>query len=250
VGGCSRSKRVAWLAPTHSEQLLSHHKPAHSNHLPKPIQPNQPITQASGDVLETAVGTGLNLPLYSPSRLTSFSAVDISPGMLQQATQRAVQLAARIGTSQPTSGTDPAAPLSAPAPAAAEQSGSREKGKARILQLLEADAAALPFPDGAFDCIVDTFSLCVFERPAAAVQEMARVLRPGGGRLLLLEHSKSDNPLLGAYQDMTNSAVQPMSKGCAWNQDVGAMVRGAGLRVVSEERHLGGTVVLLVAERV
>lgn len=37
---------------------------------------------------------------------------------------------------------------------------------------------------------------------AAAVAEMARVVRPGG-RVLLLEHVRSDNPLLAAYQVRT-----------------------------------------------
>jgi hypothetical protein len=41
-----------------------------------------------------------------------------------------------------------------------------------------------------------------------------------------------------------------MSKGCAWNQDVKGMVEAAGLRVVESQRHLAGTITLLVAERV
>ena len=71
-------------------------------------------------------------------------------------------------------------------------------------------------------------------------------------------HARSPSALLGAYQDATNGAVAAMSKGCAWNQDVPAMVRGVGggggrggrplLRVVREERHVfGGLVVVLEA---
>jgi methyltransferase OMS1 len=43
--------------------------------------------------------------------------------------------------------------------------------------------------------------------------------------------------------------VQPLSKGCAWNQDVEGMVAAAGLRVAARERHVAGTIVLLVAEK-
>ncbi len=108
---------------------------------------------------------------------------------------------------------------------------------------------SLPFPDDTFDCVVDTFSLCVFPRPDAALKEMARVLKPGG-RLLLLEHSRSSNALLAAYQDVTNSAVVALSKGCAWNQDVAGLLRGAGLKPVQLEQHVAGTVVMVQAQLV
>lgn len=64
---------------------------------------------------------------------------------------------------------------------------------------MQADATALPLPTSSFDCVVDTFSLCVIPDPLSALKEMARVVKPGG-KVLLLEHARSDNPILGAYQ--------------------------------------------------
>jgi ubiquinone/menaquinone biosynthesis C-methylase UbiE len=108
-------------------------------------------SQARGEVLEVAIGTGRNLPFYPKEvRLTG---VDLSPAMLEFAQARA-----------------------------------RELGIEADLRV--GDAQALPFPDEAFDTVVITLSLCTIPDDREAVAEASRVLRPGG-RLLLLEHVRS-----------------------------------------------------------
>jgi ubiquinone/menaquinone biosynthesis C-methylase UbiE len=104
--------------------------------------------QATGHTLEVAIGTGLNLPLYpAEAQLTG---IDLSPAMLGVARHRAEQLG-------------------------------------RAVDLREADALALPFPDASFDTVVCTFSLCAIPDERRAVSEMNRVLR-SGGILLLADH--------------------------------------------------------------
>ena len=105
-------------------------------------------SQASGEVLEIAVGSGRNFPYYQRDiRLTG---IELSPAMLELARSRAAEL-----------------------------------GLEADLRL--GDAQALQFPDESFDTVVCTFSLCSIPDDRRAVTEAERVLRPGG-RLILLEH--------------------------------------------------------------
>ena len=166
---------------------------------------------ARGDVLELAVGTGLNLPAYDRSKVRTLTAIDLSPGMLERARARA-----------------------------------RELELDDVARFAEADATALPFEDGSFDFVVDTFSLCVIEDPVAALREVRRVLRKDG-HAVLIEHSKSDVGALGWYQDVTSAPVKAMSKGCVWNQDVESMIQQAGMRVVKSQRALLGLLVVVEA---
>jgi methyltransferase OMS1, mitochondrial len=178
------------------------------------------LSRAAGDVLEVGVGTGLNLRLYPAGVLASFTAVDISEGMLG----RARLVASTVPALAPTAGPPP--------------------------RLLRADVADLPFSDASFDTVVDTFSLCVFPDPSAALRSLARVVRPGG-RVLLLEHARSRRfRPLALYQDVTAGAVaRTGGKGCLWNQDVLALVERAGLRAVAVDESLAGLVVAVEAVR-
>lgn len=127
--------------------------------------------QATGDVLEVAVGTGLNLPLYPDQvRLTG---IDLSPAMLAIAHHRAAELG-------------------------------------RTADLREGDAHALPFPDASFDTVVCTYSLCAIPDERRAVAEMKRVLRPGG-QLLLLDHIESSARALRALQWLIERVSVPLA---------------------------------------
>jgi ubiquinone/menaquinone biosynthesis C-methylase UbiE len=117
-------------------------------------------SRAQGEVLEVAIGTGRNLTFYPAGvRLTG---IDLSPAMLERARERARELGMEV-------------------------------------DLREGDAQDLPLPDGSFDTVVCTLSLCNVPDDRKAVAEMKRVLKPGG-RLLLLDHVRAASGLVRGVQ--------------------------------------------------
>ena len=102
------------------------------------------------------------------------------------------------------------------------------------------DAAKMPLETAQYDTVLDSFGVCSFEQPQAALQEMKRVCRPGGS-ILLLEHGVSDWTLLAWWQQhRLNRHV--VRWGCYWNRDILAEVKKAGLNVVESRRlHFGTT---------
>jgi ubiquinone/menaquinone biosynthesis C-methylase UbiE len=165
------------------------------------------LSRASGRVLEVAVGTGKNLAYYP--RGCWITAVDVSSKMLNIARQRAAKLSLDVSISL-------------------------------------ADAEALPFPEHSFDTVVSSLSACTFPDPARAFREMARVCRTNG-KILLLEHGRSDRERLGRWQDRhADQFAKPV--GCHWNREPLEVTKEGGLRVVKSRRSFFGVFHLIEAE--
>ena len=157
-------------------------------------------------VLEVGVGTGKNM-LYWPSDV-NVTAVDLTPGMLQQARQRAGELN-----------------LTA--------------------DLYLGDVQALNFADDSFDEAVATFVFCSVPDPVSGLRELKRVVRPDG-KIVLLEHIRSPNKMLGKVMDVLNPLVVRLM-GANINRRTVENVQKAGLVLESvESLGLGGIVKLMV----
>jgi phosphatidylethanolamine/phosphatidyl-N-methylethanolamine N-methyltransferase len=101
-----------------------------------------------GRVLEVGVGTGMSLPLYSKN--CKLSGVDLSEPMLRKAQERVTEL-----------------------------------GLNNVEGLWVMDAEHLSFPDNSFDVVVAQHVITTCPNPEAALDELARVLKPGGEIILI-----------------------------------------------------------------
>lgn len=141
-------------------------------------------------VLEVGIGTGANLDLWPFD--AQVIGIDFSPRMLAQAQNRA-----------------------------------RKLGRQADLRL--GDVQCLDFPDASFDAVIATFLFCSVPDPVLGLREVGRVVRPGG-RILLLEHMISSNPLLATIMNAINPfAVRMM--GANINRRTLENIRAAGLQI-------------------
>jgi len=94
--------------------------------------------------------------------------------------------------------------------------------------------------------VVSSLTTCTFPNPVAALQEMGRVCRPEG-KILLLEHGRSDRAWLGRWQD-ERADRHAKQLGCHWNREPLELVREAGLKIVNAQRLFFGIFYQINAE--
>ena len=173
------------------------------------------LVHASGRVLEVSAGTGRNLAHFEQPRISSLVLGDVSEPLLQVA---ALKVAKRR----------------------AEHNDQLDN-----VTLAICDSEALPFPDGSFDTVIDTFGLCSCESPGTALREMTRCCRPGGQVLLLERGCSTWLPPLRLWQ-RTCRRRDAWDFGSVLDRDFTAIVAAESDLEVMEGRHEKlGTISLL-----
>ncbi len=119
--------------------------------------------------------------------------------------------------------TEPEAPMRSRLERRAERAGRRAS-------VVDAGAESLPFGDESVDTVVSTLVLCTVDSPAVALREVERVLRPGG-RLLFLEHVRSDSARLARWQDRLAGPWERFAEGCRCNRPTVELIEGCGLEL-------------------
>jgi ubiquinone/menaquinone biosynthesis C-methylase UbiE len=101
------------------------------------------------------------------------------------------------------------------------------------VEVLSAGVEALPFPDGSFDTVVSTLVLCTVPDQESALDEVRRVLRPGG-RLLFIEHVRAAGSA-ARWQDRLEPLWRRLFGGCHPNRDTVAAIEEAGFEIETFE---------------
>lgn len=154
------------------------------------------LAAAKGSVLEVGGGTGANLPHYGAG-VETLTITEPEAPMLRR-------LERRVG-----------------------EEGSNA-------EVVEAPAERMPFEDDSFDTVVSTLVLCGVDDQAQALREVRRVLRPGG-RLVFIEHVRSEEPRLARLQDRLNFVNRFVSC-CDCNRSTLAEIEANGFEVEELER--------------
>jgi len=169
---------------------------------------------ARGDVLEVACGTGRNFSYYDPKKVRTLLAMDACDGMVEEAR-------AKLRT--------------------------RDGGTTvREAIVTRGDAQRINVKTGSVDTVVDTFGLCSYEDAVGALREMKRVVKRDGGRVLLLEHGRSEYGWLSNILDHFADA-HARRWGCYWNRDILKLIEDAGLEIVEKSTHHLGTTFVIEA---
>jgi len=150
-----------------------------------------------GEVLELGIGTGLNLPHY-PKTITWLHAVDPA------------NLLPKIVTERSTSQSFP-------------------------IRIQHVTAESLPYDDRSFDFVVRTWTLCTIPDPVKALREVRRVLKPNGV-FLFLEHGRSEDAKVAAWQDRLNPVQNIIGCGCNLNRKIDQIIAQAGLKIMTLDR--------------
>jgi SAM-dependent methyltransferase len=168
------------------------------------------LPRASGSVLEIGAGTGVNLEFYAMDAIDRLTVSDIEPREYVFR-RRFDALEGRWGSRRPE------------------------------LAIERIDAHRLPFPDAAFDTVVATLLFCSVECAPCGIDEVRRVLKPGG-RYLFLEHVRPSRRYLGRAFDVINPLWRLVSGGCNLNRDTLRSIGDAGFSI-ARCREVGGVFV-------
>jgi len=150
------------------------------------------VPLAQGLVLEIGIGSGLNIPYYDPQKVDHLWGIDPSPEMWSIA---------------------------------------RKNAKEHHLdaEFIESSAESIPLDNNSADTVVVTYTLCTIPDAHAALQDIRRVLKPGG-KLIFCEHGEAPDEDIRRWQQRINPIWNKLAGGCNINRAIPRYLENSGFR--------------------
>ncbi|MEX2525238.1 MAG: class I SAM-dependent methyltransferase [Gammaproteobacteria bacterium] len=164
---------------------------------PAQKQRQKVIPQAEGRVLEVGMGSGLNLPFYNRDKVEFIWGLEPSEGMRRKAQKnlRAADI---------------------------------------HVDWLDLPGEEIPLDDNSADTVVLVYTLCTIPDWARALEQMRRVLKPGG-KLIFCEHGLAPDPSPRKWQDRLNPVWKKIAGGCHLNRQIPVLLEQGGFRIKDME---------------
>ena len=178
------------------------------NTKPNHYQRKKIVPLATGDVVEIGVGPGLNLQYYNTTNVNKVIGIDPSDELNKIAKKNANKVNLDI-------------------------------------EFNLSSAESIDLPTSSVDSVVCTFSLCSIPDPKKALNEIYRILKPGG-KYFFCEHGISPDFFTKVFQNVTNIFYPKLSGGCHANRDIPKLITDSGLKIDEKDTmYLPGSVKFL-----
>jgi ubiquinone/menaquinone biosynthesis C-methylase UbiE len=164
---------------------------------PSMRQREKVVPLARGQVLEIGIGSGLNLPYYDAAKVTKVWGLEPSPEMTRLAHEAVESVSLDV-------------------------------------EFIGSPGDEIPLETDSVDTVVITYTLCTIPEPQAALQQMKRVLKPGG-ELIFCEHGAAPDEAVRRWQDRINPLWKRLSGGCHLNRAIPDVIEQGGFSIKGME---------------
>jgi len=151
------------------------------------------VPLAKGRVLEIGIGSGLNLPHYDASKVSTVIGVDPDAHIW-------------------------------------ERSKPRRDAAEFPIERIGLSGEDIPMESGTADTVVVTYSLCTIPDPVKALREMRRILKPEG-EILFCEHGRAPEASVAKWQNRIDPIWSKIAGGCHSGRDIPDLIAQAGLEI-------------------
>ena len=181
----------------YDDKILPHLINCACGSAPVSKQRSKIVPLAEGRVLEVGMGSGHNLSFYDPDKVEFIWGLEPSEGMRSKAAKNV----------------------------------SRSKIEVRWLDL---PGEEIPLEDDSVDSVLLTYTLCTIPDWQKALEQMRRVLKPGG-KLLFSEHGQAPDESVRRWQDRINPFWGKISGGCNLNRPIPSLIEKGGFEILEVE---------------